>query len=221
MTSTRHLILAICCLGLSTSGCAVPYFASVRGPIRSVRVLDAETGADVPEATVSLQSQMSKRFLGPPSATLTCPDLSELQAGAARGRLLRNTDQSFHMSAGLGMGSHGYLTGRPEDPNEYPRGVVVVAAAGYRPALLRYTVGHIEPGWFCVEKLDPDDSAAATNNPQLAEAAASFQGGRCDLGADGVLRFHLRPLERGASAIPSLEPARTTASPVGQPVNPS
>jgi hypothetical protein len=213
MAHARHLILAACCLGLSTSGCAVPYLASVRGPIRSVRVLDAETGADVPEATVSLQSQTSMRFLGPPPSTLTCPDLCELQAGASRGVLLRNADRSFHMSGGLGMGSRGFFTGRPGDPNEYPRGVVIVAAHGYRPAMLRYTVGRIEPGWFCTEVLDPADLAPPSNDAATPAAAASFQGGRCDLGTDGVLRFHLRPLGTEPPAVSSLAPARGTASP--------
>jgi hypothetical protein len=228
MTKPQYLIVAACCLGLSTSGCAVPYVASVRGPIRSVRVLDAETGADVAEATVSLQSQTSMRFLGPPPSTLTCPDLCELQAGASRGVLLRNADRSYHMSGGLGVGSRGFFTGRPEDPNEYPRGVVIVSAHGYRPAMLRYTVGHVEPGWFCTETLDPAEEgkrgqspfvqstlrAVPANGdcPLFLDATASFQGGRCELGGDGVLRFHLRPLSKEASAALPLGPARSAAS---------
>ena len=194
MTKVRYLVLTVCGLSLSTAGCSVPYFASVRGPIRSVRVLDAETGADVPEATVSLQSQTSARFLGPPPCSLTCPDLCEVRAGASRGHLLRNADLSFHMSGGLGMGSRGLFTGRPEDPNEYPRGVVIVAAHGYRPAMLRYTVGSLAPGWSCVETLDPADLSASSDDPRTADAARSFQGGRCELGDDGILRFRLRPL---------------------------
>ena len=211
MTKVQYLVFAACGLALSTSGCAVPYFASVRGPVRSVRVLDAETAADIPEATVSLQSQTSARFLGPPPCTLACPDLCELRAGASRGRLLRNADRSFHMSGGLGMGSRGYFTGRPEDPNEYPRGVVIVAAPGYRPAMLRYTVGPILPGWSCVETLDSADAASASHDTLKKDAGDAFQGNRCELGDDGVLRFHLRSLKPESPAASPIKPPGTAA----------
>jgi hypothetical protein len=191
MEKARYFILLSCCLGLSATGCAVPYLASVRGPIRNIRVLDAETGADVPEATVSLQSQVSTRFLGPPPSTLTCPDLCEVRAGASRGVLLRNADFTYHASSGLGMGSWGYFTGRPEDPNEYPRGVVIVDARGYRPAMLRYTVGRIQPGWSCAETVEPADPATPSDTARTATADRSFQGGRCELGGDGILKFYV------------------------------
>ena len=83
--NTRYFILAACCLSLSTSGCAVPYFASVRGPIRSIRVLDAETGADVPEATVSL-TVANERPLPRPAAVFA--DLSRSLRGSG-GRVSR------------------------------------------------------------------------------------------------------------------------------------
>jgi hypothetical protein len=194
MQRTRYFVLAALGLLLSTSGCAVPYLTSVRGPIRHIRVLDAQTGEDIAEATVSLTSQTSARFLGPPPCTLRCPDLCEVQAGKARGRLLRNKDLSFHVSSGSGLGSWGFFTGRPEDPNEYPRGVVIVGAPGYRPAVLRYTVGQILPGWSCVETSESDEEAATSNAAPTAEANASFQGGRCEFDDDRVLRFRLLPL---------------------------
>ena len=124
-----------CCLSLLGSGCSVPYFASVRGPIRAIRVLDAESGEDIPEAKVALTSQTSA--IPWPAAVLVDVSRSERASGGhvARG-LLRNADLSFHASSGLGMGSWGFFTGRPEDPNEYPRGFVVVDArlsAGHAP----------------------------------------------------------------------------------------
>jgi hypothetical protein len=212
MTKMRHFILAASCLSLFASGCAVPYLASVRGPIRKVRVLDAGTGVDVPEATVSLTAQTSARFLGPPPCVLMCPDLCEVQAGKSRGVLLRNADLSFHMSSGFAPGSWGFFTGRPEDPNEYPRGVVIVNAPRYRPAMLRYTAGQILPGWSCVETLDPADPAAPPEGAQAADADRPFQGGRCELGDDGVLRFYLRPLKGEADVASTPGPAHTMSS---------
>ena len=161
MNNTKFLCYVAICLGLSAPGCSVPYFASVRGPIREIRLIDSESGADIPEATVSLTSQTSERYLGPPPSSLTCPNLVEQRAASFRGVLKRNADLSYHVPSGLGLGSRGYLTGKPEDPNEYPRGIVIVTARGYRPAMLRYTVGQIQPGWSCSEKIDPAGSTVS------------------------------------------------------------
>jgi len=195
MNSKRYFCFVAICLGFSASGCSVPYFASVRGPICGIRTIDAETGADIPEANVSLTSQKSERFLGPPPSSLTCPNLIEQRAASYRGVLKRNADLSFHASSGLGMGSHGYLTGRPEDADEYPRGIVIVTARGYRPAMLRYTVGQLQPGWSCSETVKPAGSTASSDNMPPEGVGNSFQGGRCELGDDGILRFHLRPIK--------------------------
>jgi hypothetical protein len=218
MGKTGYCCLLACCLSFLSTGCSVPYFASVRGPIRGVRVLDAESGEDIPGAKVALTSQTSARYLGPPPCSLVCPDLCEIRAGTSRGVLLRNADLSFHASSGLGMGSWGFFTGRPEDPNEYPRGVVVVDARGYRPAMLRYTVGRIEPGWSCVERSEEADVAAPPGDVTAQSADQSFQGDRCELGNDGVLRFHLRRLGgEGAAHVdcqsaPSSKPATERSS---------
>jgi len=195
MKTSRYFYFAAICLGLSASGCSVPYFASVRGPIHGIRLIDADSGADIPEATISLTSQTSERFLGPPPCSLTCPNLIEQRAASYRGVLKRNADLSFHAPSGLGMGSRGYFTGRPEDPNEYPRGIVIVTARGYRPAMLRYTVGQIQPGWSCSETIEPAGSTAPSDNLPPEDVGNSFQGGRCELGDDGILRFHLRPIK--------------------------
>ncbi len=195
MKKASCFIFAACCLSLLCSGCAVPYFASIRGPIRRIRVLDAENNTDIAEATVSLTTQTSQRFLGPPPCSLTYPDLCEVQACALRGHLLRNKDLSFHVSSGLGMGSHGFFTGRPEDPNEYPRGVVIVDARGYRPAMLRYTVGNVQPGWTCVETMAEGEADSSTDNGAIVDVERPWHGARCEFGADGVLRFYLRPLK--------------------------
>jgi hypothetical protein len=109
--------------------------------------------------------------------------------------LKRNADLSFHAPSGLGMGSRGYFTGRPENPNEYPRGIVIVTARGYRPAMLRYTVGQIQPGWSCSETIELASSTAPSDNMPPEGVGNSFQGGRCELGDDGILRFHLRPIK--------------------------
>ena len=216
MGKAGYYSLVTCCLSLLSTGCSVPYFASVRGSIRAVRVLDADSGEDIPQATVALTSQTSARYLGPPPCLLTCPDLPEIRAGTARGSLLRNADLSFHASSGLGMGSWGFFTGTPEDPNEYPRGFIVADARGYRPAMLRYTVGRIQPGWSCVERSEQDDAASADG----ASTETTFQGNRCELGNDGILRFHLRRLEveaepnTGRQSVLSNSPVTENFSPI-------
>jgi hypothetical protein len=212
MKTTSILSIVAIGLGLSTTGCAVPYFASVRGPIRGIRVIDAESNTDVPEAAVSLTSQTSERFLGPPPNSLICPSLTEQRAVSYRGVLKRNADQTFSVPAGLGKGSRGLLTGRPEDPNEYPRGIVIVTARGYRPALLRYTVGHVQPGWSCSETIGSGDSTSTTDNPPQEGDGMSFQGGRCEMGDDGILRFHLRPIKNEPS-LPVSQADRQSSSP--------
>jgi hypothetical protein len=118
---------------------------------------------------------------------------------------LRNADFSFHASSGLGMGSWGFFTGMPEDPNEYPRGFIVADARGYRPAMLRYTVGRIQPGWSCVERSEQDDTGPAGATP-TATADSLFQGNRCELGNDGILRFHLHQLKVEAEPNASRQP---------------
>jgi hypothetical protein len=199
MENKKYLYLLAICLSFSASGCAVPYFTSLRGPIRGIRLIDAETGADIPEATVSLTSQKSERYLGPPPASLTCPNLVEQRSAAYRGVLKRNADLSYRVPSGLGMGTKGYFTGRPEDANEYPRGIVLVTAQGYRPAMLRYTVGQIMPGWSLAEMVDPVGSSLSDSGlPGIA--SDSYQGDRCELGEDGILRFHLRPIKNEATS---------------------
>lgn len=189
------------------AGCvAVPFYTSLRGPIRTIRVLDAETGSDIPGANVSLMSQKSERFLGPPPSTLTCPSLFEIQA-ARRGHLLRNDDGSFHASWGLVEGSHGICVTQKGDANEYPRGILTVDAPGYRATKLRYTAGQVKPGWSCTEVADSDDSSAAGDHQ--ADASANGQNmNRCDF-QDGVLRFYLH---RQTSPEPSA-PASEEAAP--------
>ena len=180
-------------------GCvSIPYYTTLRGPIQAIRVVDAETGGDIPDAQVSLLSQKSERFLGPPPSTLTCPSLFETQA-ARRGRLLRNDDGSFHASWGFAEGSRGICITQPGDANEYPRGIVTVEAPGYRPAKLRYTAGQIKSDWACVEAAEEGEAETLTQ----ANGRANAQGlNRCDF-RDGVLRFYLR---RNVESKPATQP---------------
>jgi len=211
MSMSRYVFLAAACLSVSLSGCAVPYYTNLTKSIHAIRVLDAESKADVPEAMVSLTSETSVRFLGPPPCSLRCPDLFEIRSAlASGGDLKRNADGSFHVPYGCGKGSHGVFAGKSGDANQYPRGIVVAQARGYRPAMLRYTAGRIEPGFSCDEMNDPD-VLDLPPDIQPEEAAAAFRGNRCEFGTDGILRLYLRRYADRSSA-PASSPATERSS---------
>lgn len=195
---TRTALFVLMWLGLTAAGCiSIPYYASVRGPVRTIRILDADTGQDVPEATVSLTSQTSERFLGPPPSFLTCPSLFEIKAAAA-GNLKRSEDLSFPAPVGLAEGSRGICVTTSGDANQYPRGIITVDARGYRSAKLRYTVGQIQPGWSCSETCE--DSEAAPPGSAHEELSGRSNTARCEFGNDGVLRFYLPPIKSASTS---------------------
>ena len=73
--------------------------------------------------------------------------------------------------------------------------MVIVDARGYRPAMLRYTVGNVQPGWTCIETVTETDGDSPADNGAIVDIDHPHHGARCEFGNDGVLRFYLRPLK--------------------------
>jgi hypothetical protein len=181
---------------LFTAGCGlipVPYATEVTGPVRGIRVLDAGTGADIPQARATVEREMGMtNWVGarPPQLMILAPDSAESRNNLALPSLTRRDDQAFnvprHVLVGL-MGM-GYARKNP------PTAVVSVWAPDYPHAVLQYCVGHApETGWtesrMMAGELGPANQPTLDSTPPVNTELV-----RCEFQQDGILRFYLRRL---------------------------
>ncbi len=181
-------------------GCRVPYdVADVRGPVRSVHVLDAETARDLPGATASFQCA---RFpaagswpRGTPNGYLATPALTAGFRGPDRlgsvEPLARLPDGSFPLPYRLGTSFFQFMPFVVMDgPSNMEAGAIVtVSAPGHYAA--ECGLHQMQPGWNAIQAVPRKFSVsgvtddAADPDDMIEEAYGKLEG-------DGTLLLYLR-----------------------------
>jgi hypothetical protein len=176
------------------SGClAVPYVANVTGPIEKVRVLDAETGQDIPDARVAFDTEYLPRGMLQPNYSMGQAKPEDAAKSLSRGELTRRSDQSFSVPWRIGRGCvYIPLIAANYDGSLETRtyALLTAVAPGYHAATLCTSGNGIRDAGRLVE-FSPDlDSlpAAERQSPAFARREPSF----CEYKGKGVVSFYLR-----------------------------
>ena len=184
-------ILVIC------AGCRVPYnVADVRGPVRTVRVLDAETERDLPEATASFQAahlpasgwlgSLKNGYLTPPA-----PGFREADRHGDADPLSRLPDNSFRLPFRLGTSYCQFVPFVAMDgPYDMVAGTIVTVSA---PGYYSFKCGLLQPelGWSAIQTVQRKLSISG-NWDGSADPNDVIEEACCKLDKDGALLLYLR-----------------------------
>ena len=186
--------LAVLCLSLSTTGCVLyPYVRNVTASIHSVRVLDAVTEEDIPDARVALETGT---ITGEWAywAPMKWLDVSEAKEAIGEGEMSRRSDGSFEVPRRWVWGYVGFFAMAPNDgsPHSVPYARIAVVAPGYHalsvPRMGRFVGEHSEttrvPRDWAISGSRSSD--VDSSEKDLVDVAC------CESCEDGVLRFYLR-----------------------------
>jgi len=198
---------------LLASGCRLlpaPYLADASGPVRTVRVLDAHSGADIPEARVWVQTGLSGwPGTRQPQLLLLDPDAPEAKQLLESQPLRRNDDDSFSVSKRIiiGLVSLGYALRNPATAT------IAVSAPGYPMAAVKYCAAQPPwPGWSASRSLS-QHLPVAQDDHSATTLETGEQIARCQCEEDGRLTFYLRRLTpemaaaiRNPGTVPPLAP---------------
>jgi len=176
------------------SGCRLlpaPYLADASGPVRTVRVLDSHSGADIPEARVWVHTSLSAwPGTRQPQLLLLDPDAAEAKQLLERQPLRRNDDDSFSVSKRIiiGLVSLGYARRNPATA------MIAVSAPGYPMAAVKYCAAQPPwPGWSASRSLS-QHLPVAQDDHSATTLETGEQVARCQCDEGGQLTFYLRRL---------------------------
>jgi hypothetical protein len=187
------VILCVFCV----SGCGlapVPYATDLSGPVRGISVMDYGTGADIPDALVSVQHGMGMvnwEGSGPPQLLILHPESTESRIILAQKALDRREDKTFKVPRQIQIGliAAGYMKKNP------PTAMVSVSAPDYPLAVLQYCIGRApETGWSDKRVLAGNYYNPADTSIPEAGVNTNVELVRCEFQQDGILRFYLRHL---------------------------
>jgi hypothetical protein len=181
-------------VALLAAGCRLlpaPYLADASGPVCTVRVLDAQSGADIPEAQAWVQTGLSGwPGTRQPQLLLLDPDAPDAKQLMESRPIERNKDASFSVSKRLiiGLVSLGYARRNPATAT------IAVSAPGYPLAAIKYCAAQPPwPGWSASRSLAQHLPVAGYDHSATRlETGEEIARCRCDEG--GQVTFYLRRL---------------------------
>ncbi len=179
---------------LLAAGCRLlpaPYLADASGPVRTVRVLDVQTGADIPAARVWVQTGLTNwPGTRQPHLLLLDPDAPDAKQLLEGRPIEPNPDASFAVSKRIivGLVSLGYARRNPATAT------IAVWAPGYPVAALKYCASQPPwPGWSASRSLSQHRPVARDGYPATALESGE-EIARCLCDEDGQMTFYLRRL---------------------------
>jgi hypothetical protein len=218
MAARLGLLLAILVVCASSSGCiflgVYPYVQEVRGPIRGVRVRDAETGDDIPDAQVTFQSQVGSPQSSPTFYPLSKEELryrnrgwfeSEedfIERSLTRGELHRDGDGVFavpwRLKPGVGLiavsfGDGPSYCGPFGDDALVQSTTITATAPGYEPMQLAYF----------------------SRSKETIGAFLRHHPAQCLIGNDGICEFRLARNQAESDPEAPAAPLLNARSPAG------
>lgn len=205
-------------LAVLLPGCAtlqVPFVSNTSSPIRAVRVLDAETGEDIPGAWIHYRTDRTNDIEDMRTCQFRARYPSPNKADYVSINLLgneipdRKPDQSFPMPVRLQTGYWEIpLTSRERADGTAsiacPQATIEARSKDHYWASASYTTNNRPvAGW----------SASASDRISPNGVIEQAQTARCEFGADGVLRFYLRRIPTAESPAVEAAGARQAAYP--------
>jgi len=205
---------------LLASGCRLlpaPYLADASGPVHTVRVLDSQSGADIPEARVWVQTGLSGwPGTRQPQLLLLDPEAAEAKQLLESQPLRRNDDDSFSVSKRIivGLVSLGYARRNPATAT------IAVSAPGYPLAAVKYCAAQPPwPGWSASRSMS-QHLPVAQDDHSATTLETGEQIARCQCDEDGRLTFYLRRLTpemaaaiRNPGTVPPVAPGSAVEMP--------
>ncbi len=202
------LLVGVACL---VSGCAlvpIPYPRAVPGPVRAVRVLDARTGVDIPDATLDVRAVTYKNWMAPtgePGLKVVEDPAPPTEPPAVRRvlyALLGPLEQP--LTGAEEVEEHSVVVAAARQPDgsfRLGRRVVVCAVRPWGIGPLGCLLWDDYKAVVTVSA--PGYQAARVTyypaTPPKPGWASSKPGARCAFGDDGVLQLYLEPGHVGST----------------------